>query len=307
MAPAISVAVPLFNKEDYISAALSSVRRQSFADYEIVVVDDGSTDNGGSIVKSLNLPNLRLVHQPNAGVSAARNRCLAEASAEYVAFLDADDVWSPDHLKHLWALHLAQPDACLRANAFIESDAPSGKIDSTDVQYRAVPDFIAEASSGKAWVFTSAAMVHRDSCVAAGGFEVGENRGEDIDLWIRMALRFTVAVSDYIGAFYRRMPNSLTSSVVLEPDVAMRRIERLLGDRSAGSGDTRGLVELYNRLALAHAGDCLMNGKKEAAAKFLALAANTQEQRPRWALLNVMRMLPTSIVRVAWRVRGWLR
>lgn len=305
MAPAISVAVPLFNKEDYISATLLSVRRQSFADYEIVVVDDGSTDNGASIIESLDLPNLRLVHQLNAGVSAARNRCLAEASAEYVAFLDADDVWAPDHLKHLWALHLSQPSARLLANAFVESNVPSSEMSSTDVHYRAVPDFIAEASSGIGWVFTSATMVHRDSCLATGGFEVGESRGEDIDLWIRMALRFPVAVSDYIGAFYRRRPNSLTSSVVLEPDVAMRRIERLLDDPS--TGDTQGLVELYSRLALAHASDCLINGKKEAAVKFLSLAANTQEHRRRWTLLNVMRMLPTSIARGAWRVRGWLR
>lgn len=302
--------MPLFNKRDYIGDSLAGVARQSFSDFEIIVVDDGSTDDGASIVKALNLPNLKLITQANAGVSVARNRCLAEASSEFVAFLDADDIWREDHLKHLWRLHLAYPDARLLANSFLEvSNVMDRNIASHGIAYRGVADFVAEAAAGRSWVFTSAAMVHRESCLSLGGFQVGENRGEDIDMWIRMGLRFPVAVSDYVGCLYRRVDNSLTTSLsVLEPDVAMRGIaETLACDQDMALDRKRSLKELYNRIAIANATDCLSKGERQAARKFLALASDTQVLRRRWQLAQVLSLLPASMVAGLNKVRNWAR
>lgn len=302
--------MPLFNKHDYVRDSLASVVRQSFSDYEIIVVDDGSTDDGASVVKALNLPNLKLITQANAGVSAARNRCLAEASSQFVAFLDADDIWRKDHLRHLWELHLACPDARLLANSFLEvSSVADPNIESVGTTYRDVEDFIAEAAIGRSWVFTSAAMVHRESCLSLGGFPVGENRGEDIDLWIRMGLRFPVAISDYVGCLYRRVGDSLTTSLsVLEPDVAMRRIaETLARDRDMALDRKRNLKELYNRIAIANATDCLAKGERKAARSFLALASDTQVLRRRWRLARLLSLLPPSMVVGLGKVRSWAR
>jgi glycosyltransferase involved in cell wall biosynthesis len=102
----VSVVVPLYNKARYVRRCLESVCRQTFRDFEIIVVNDGSTDGSEGVVASVNDPRLILRHQANAGPGAARNRGLREARGEYVAFLDADDEWLPEYLERsVRALH----------------------------------------------------------------------------------------------------------------------------------------------------------------------------------------------------------
>lgn len=97
-APRVSVVVPLFNKAAYIGRALASIAAQTFSDYEVIVVDDGSADGGAERVAARGDPRLRCIRQLNAGPGSARNRGLAEARGEYIAFLDADDEWLPSYL-----------------------------------------------------------------------------------------------------------------------------------------------------------------------------------------------------------------
>ncbi len=96
---AVSVVIPLFNKADFIGRALSSTLNQSHPPLEVIVVDDGSTDAGPEIVRGFKLDSVRLLKQPNSGPGPARNRGMREARGKYIAFLDADDEWSPDLLK----------------------------------------------------------------------------------------------------------------------------------------------------------------------------------------------------------------
>ena len=97
--PKVSVIIPLYNKGKYIARALDSVFSQTYQDYEVIVVDDGSTDNGPEIVKQYNDPRLRLIHQENAGPGAARNKGISESKGEFLSFLDADDEWLPEFLE----------------------------------------------------------------------------------------------------------------------------------------------------------------------------------------------------------------
>ncbi len=94
----VSVIIPLYNKAPYVRRALNSVAAQTFRDFELIVVDDGSTDEGAKVVESYEDSRVRLLRQPNAGPGAARNRGVEEARGELVAFLDADDEWTPDYL-----------------------------------------------------------------------------------------------------------------------------------------------------------------------------------------------------------------
>jgi glycosyltransferase involved in cell wall biosynthesis len=303
--PAISVVIPLYNKRTYIGRALESVRRQIFTDYEVIVVDDGSTDGGAELAAKSNIAGLRLLSQANRGVSAARNRGITEAAADWVAFLDADDTWNEGHLLHLWNLHSTYPEAAMLANAYSNSIAIMGDGAQHSASYRVTNDFIDEAARGAAWAFTSATMIGRDAAVAIGGFAPGESRGEDIDLWVRIAMSHPVALSSYIGAIYRRVGNSLTATMrVVEADVAMRGISRRLADDQALSPALRrALEELLNRLSLAHAGDCLLQGNKDAAARFLDGARRTRYWPVRWWILRVLWFFPSSVVRVIFRVR----
>src|SRR5450759_2144524 len=98
-----SIVIPLYNKEATVERAIRSALSQTIQDFEIIVVDDGSTDNGAKVVASIDDHRIRLIHQKNQGVSVARNRGIAEAKYDLIAFLDADDEWLPDFLKTiLW-------------------------------------------------------------------------------------------------------------------------------------------------------------------------------------------------------------
>ena len=106
-----SVIMPLYNKAPYVRKAAESVVAQTCKDWELVVVDDGSVDSGGEIVKSINDSRIRLVRQDNAGVSAARNRGVAGTTSPYICFLDADDWWEPTFLEEMAQLIERYPDA----------------------------------------------------------------------------------------------------------------------------------------------------------------------------------------------------
>ena len=109
----ISVAIPLYNKRREIARTIQSVFDQTFQQFEILVIDDGSTDGGADIVAQIGDPRVRLIRQANAGVSAARNHAISEAKTELIAFLDADDEWKPGFLAAIWDLRERFPEAGL--------------------------------------------------------------------------------------------------------------------------------------------------------------------------------------------------
>lgn len=117
----VSIIIPLYNVEKYISSCLESVLQQTFTQFEVIVVNDGSTDSSANIVREIaeRDPRVRLISQINSGVSAARNRGLADASGEFVVFVDADDYIAPDFLEYFLNLcRQSDADFCLSENAF---------------------------------------------------------------------------------------------------------------------------------------------------------------------------------------------
>lgn len=111
MKPRVSVLIPTYNYGAFLPAALESVFAQTYTDYEVIVLDDGSTDDTAEIVAGY--PQVRYIYQEKAGIAAARNRLLEEAQGEFVAFLDADDLWAADKLEKQLHYLNAHPDCCL--------------------------------------------------------------------------------------------------------------------------------------------------------------------------------------------------
>ena len=116
--PFFSVVIPLYNKQDYIEATLKSVLNQTFQDFEIIIIDDGSTDNSLEKLSKLKDTRTTIIKQKNAGVSVARNKGIDLAKAKHIALLDADDLWYSNHLEELKRQILCFPDAGLYCNNY---------------------------------------------------------------------------------------------------------------------------------------------------------------------------------------------
>ena len=116
----VSVVIPLYNKAPYVRRALESISNQTFRDFEVIVVDDGSKDDGPRIVAQYPDARFRMIRQPNAGPGPARNRGVAEAQGEYIAFLDADDEWEPSYLESSLGILSSYGDAASVSSGYIE-------------------------------------------------------------------------------------------------------------------------------------------------------------------------------------------
>ena len=123
----VSVIVPTYNRAETIRAAIASVQRQTFADWELIVVDDGSTDGTASLIEGSD-PRLVLIRQANQGVNAARNAAMLRARGRYIAFLDSDDEWLPHHLELSVAFFRAHPGEDFLSGEFCEDGSPLGTV-----------------------------------------------------------------------------------------------------------------------------------------------------------------------------------
>ena len=205
--PLFSVIVPLYNKEKSIQNTLKSALDQAFTDFEIIIINDGSTDKSESKALAINDSRIRLFSTENQGVSAARNYGIAKASGTLIAFLDADDYWFPNHLKQLSELYEMFPQCGLYCTNYERFYNPNKIIKPT---YVAIPhhpwkgivnDFFQSSYIDRiAW--TSAVAVPKTVIDTVGNFKttITLGAGEDTDLWLRIALRFDVAFDNEISA-----------------------------------------------------------------------------------------------------------
>jgi glycosyltransferase involved in cell wall biosynthesis len=239
----VSVVIALYNKEPYIVRCVRSVLAQTAVDFEVVIVDDGSTDDGGALVAAMADPRIVLIRQENRGRSAARNRGIAAARGSLVAFLDADDEMGPGHLEALLRLRRQFPQAGLYATGYRKSF--HGQF-SLDVSLPAadkpgptlIENYFALASRGIVW--TGNVAVPRDILQEVGGFAVNETWGEDLDLWGRVALRYPLAYDPAVHNTYHC--EAMQRTPPLQPGVVFPFI------RSATAALHRGQVrpELVN-------------------------------------------------------------
>lgn len=198
----ISVVIPLYNKKATIQRALDSVFSQSYQPKEIIVVNDGSTDDSERIVAELNHPLIQLVHQENAGVSAARNKGIDLALSEWVAFLDADDYWEENYLHTIFQLHTNYPSAKVLATNY-RYQLHTGEFKSTHINnlnfgkesQGILDNYFQVAATSNPPIWSSAVVVSKSELQTIDGFPLGIKSGEDLITWARLASKFTIAYS----------------------------------------------------------------------------------------------------------------
>lgn len=207
----ISVVIPLYNKAAEIERTLGSVLSQSVLPREVIVVDDGSTDGSAEKVERMASPLVRLVRQPNAGVSAARNRGMEMASGRWIALLDGDDWWRQDYLVAMARLIERNPDCGAYGSGFYV-DNGGGLVVGDTPKSEGVVNFF-EESMHRFVLIPSATILRRDLVMQLGGFPVGMRMGEDQYLWTRIARVADVAFTPEPSVVYSRSASNRSASI----------------------------------------------------------------------------------------------
>ncbi len=210
--PELSVVIPVYNKEESITRALHSVLSQTFEAFEVVVVDDGSTDRSAEVVRAFGDPRVRLISQENAGVSVARNRGIMAARCEYVALIDADDEWAPNFLETMYDVLENRPAAKIVSTLYQVQDQTGEKRRALpleddelfeDGSDEAPANFFQLALRGQP-LHASSVVLRRSFFAACGLFPAGVTHGEDLDMWLRVGL----AAGDD-GLYFTRRTHSI--------------------------------------------------------------------------------------------------
>ncbi len=198
--PRISVIIPLYNKRKYIARTLDSVFNQTMQDFELIVVNDGSTDGSDGVVREYNDGRLRMVEQANAGPGAARNRGLAEATATHVAFLDADDEWLPTYLERVLDILKRRPECDAVMSTCLLDTPETGVI--SFFEHLGLKEGVwnvdmCRSRKDRASVFyalSSTIVSRRDVVQRYGGFYEKDRClcGEDLYLWTQVLFAHTI-------------------------------------------------------------------------------------------------------------------
>lgn len=225
-APQISVIIPCYNAERYIAATIASVLAQDQEDLEIIVVDDGSADASVALVRR-EFPGVRLEQQANAGVAAARNKGLSLARGQWVAFVDADDIWLPGKIAAQLAQMQALPGCRMSYTAWQVWPCSEPVPSATHLAALAsVAGDSALWSGASGWIYpqllldcvvwTSTVLAERALFEEIGGFDTGLRIGEDYDLWLRASRVTPIHRVARPYALYRIHPDSITKSMPTE-------------------------------------------------------------------------------------------
>lgn len=231
----ISVVIPLYNNVATIASAINSVLSQTISDFELIVVDDGSTDGGREVVEKLSDNRIKLVSQPNRGVSAARNLGIEKAKGEWIAFLDADDEWKPSFLSTVLSLNHKYPECSVCATAY-ERLTPHNE--TQHIILNNIPDdedFILEnyfevAATSDPPFCSISVMVRREALMKIGRFPVGIHQGEDLLTWAKLAAINRIAYSRQSLAIFHTSESHSSGKPRRTPpddDIVGRELEQL--------------------------------------------------------------------------------
>lgn len=208
-----TVVIPLYNKENSISITLNSLLNQKYKEFEILIVNDGSTDKSIEVVEKFSDNRLRIINQLNAGVSSARNKGIAEAKYEWITFLDADDYWFDDHLSLMNAKIQNYPNHKVFCNSYYRSSINEEQR-KADRKVNVINDYFVEGYKNF-FFWTGVVCIHRSVFEKVGVFDTKITRGEDLDLWMRIGRNYSIVKDNIITAIYKQeTENKLTRSKV---------------------------------------------------------------------------------------------
>jgi len=294
-----SVVIPLYNKEKHIARAIYSVLSQEVNDFELIVVDDGSTDQGIDVVNNIKDSRIKLIRQSNRGVSAARNKGIANAKGELVALLDADDEWMPNHLFSFDKMIEMYPEAGLYTTAYTVIDVDGSIVDpwngglSSRIEIEKINIYKESYNNLVLPVHTSAVCIPKSVLDRIGGFIEGQHLGEDLDMWGRVALIYDVVFNSIASSMYYK--DSINRSIEKMPPDEMPFV-------TSYKNDSNKLTNIYIKEYVVMqqfivASKFIMTGNMKQARKVLSLV-DTKLQRKKLVKYYISTYIPVFMLRL---------
>jgi GT2 family glycosyltransferase len=210
--PTISVVVPAYNGERTIIETIKSIQQQTFSDFELIVINDGSTDRTLELLATVEDPRLKVFSYENGGLPVARNRGIARAMGEFITFIDADDLWTPDKLELQLAALQQHPEAGVAYSwTLVMDEKGEGFYPGKSVSFEGnvypqllLSNFIASGSN---------VMLRREAIASVGEFDPTLRSCEDWDYWLRVAARWSFVVVPKSQILYRQSSGAMSSKV----------------------------------------------------------------------------------------------
>lgn len=305
-----SVVIPLYNKCDHIQETVESALTQKFKDYEVVIVDDGSTDGSLDIVKKIHSDKVRIFQQPNQGVAVARNTGIEKANGEYIAFLDADDVWHPDYLETINELVESYPQSDIFVTAY-EVLMKNGKINmSTRMQPEkgCLESYWLTLTEKYDFVWTSATVIRRTALQKAGMFKPGEKIGQDLDMWARVARSNSrVAYSSKVCVTYTRnaKENARTRVKIAWARAFLKDLEEELQKKDRTEKEMTAIQKKYDMKMTVYIFTSILAGEKKRAWNVLHHWKGERNRRNRILRmgLRIAAIMPTCVNQALYKAR----
>jgi glycosyltransferase involved in cell wall biosynthesis len=296
--PFFSVVIPLYNKGNHVAGTLASVLRQTFSDFEVIVVDDGSTDQGLEVVRSCTDARVSVLTQENMGVSAARNHGIRRAKSEYIAFLDADDLWEPTYLDQMRQLLERYPEAGIYVAAY--KIAKKNKV--YDLPYtlpEGVVDNYFKAELEQNITRLSAMVVPRAICEQVGGFPLGMVSGEDSFFCGKIAIQHQVVFTPKVLVVYNQQFSGLRDRYFRGDSCSEKWYDMVqVGDFYRNEFIANKVINAGIRSALA--------SHKEKSKEIEVWASYTTLFRKKWKYLYFLNRMPASTINIYREIKPFI-
>ena len=307
-----SVIMPVYNGEKFIDDAIHSVCAQTYDNWELIIVNDGSKDNTADVLKKYETNSqIKIIHKENGGVSVARNTAISASKGEYIVFLDADDVWHKNHLEVMNELITEYPDAGLYAT-FTRTELVNGGIIEECNFFKDKPDVVYLEDFFKAYYNDKSAMIFnittacfsRKALDVTGLFPVGCAIGEDLELALRIAAYFPVVLSKKATGTYKKTNSTATKDISFDPDWKFfDTVNNLYSDSRIGSDKKENLKKIMQWFTMRKVRHLVICGRrKEAFSAYRDIGNDPKLLKDKLITIAIL-LMPVFMVRKLFEVR----
>lgn len=258
--PHISVIIPTYNRLEFVQKAIQSVYGQTYSDFELIIIDDGSRDGTEEALKKTALPQTQYLRQENRGVSAARNRGITRATGEWICFLDSDDHWLEKKLARQIDYHKKHPDIVVSQTG--EIWIRHGKRVNQMKKHHKPTGDIYEKCLEMCCVTPSSVMIHRSVFDTVGLFDEALPACEDYDLWLRISCRYKIGLlPEDLIVKYGGHTDQLSRCVPALDRYRIKALRAMLKGTLLNEGQRQATIQEIKRKCSIYAGGCVKRGK----------------------------------------------